>query len=510
MKRIFALLLCVCMALTAVTGCNTQEGVYIPTGGELVYDPSENPGQQETTDESFALAYYPDRPVNPYSCMDPTNRMLFSLLYQGLFAVDQKYNVTPMLCSSYSRSADMCSYTFRLEAATFSDGTAVTVEDVAASLNAAKTSSYYGGRFQHVTSISVLADTVVIKLDTPCGNLPLLLDVPIVKAAEVKAAQPLGTGPYVLDSAAQGNWLRRRQDWWCKATVPVTTSFISLITADGAKDIRDQFEYGTVSLVCADPVAEDYADYRYDHELWGCETGIFMYLVCNSRSKLFSNKTVRAALTHAMDRDALVQNHFRGLARSATLPASPQSPWYSQSLAENYGYDKQVFADAVAALPEAERTVKILINKEDQLKYEVALSIADMLEECGLTVTIQQESGDNYIEHLRWGSYDLYLAQTKLSANMDLSAFFMTGGGLSYGGLANASVYALCQGALADSGNYAALHKRIMDDAWLCPLLFRSYGVYAARGVVTNLAPARDAVLFYTTGKSMEDAFVKN
>lgn len=508
MKRIIALLLCALMMLTAV-GCNTQEGAYIPTGDALVYDPSDIPNRQEPTDESFALAYYPDRSLNPYTCMDPTNRLLFSLLYQGLFAVDQKYNVTPMLCSSYSRSADMCSYTFRLEAATFSDGAAVTPADVAASLNAAKSSSYYGGRFQHVTSVSVLADAVVIKLDTPCENLPILLDVPIVKASQVSASQPLGTGPYVLDTSAQGNWLRRRPDWWCNAVVPVTTSFITLIPASGAKSIRDQFEYGNVSLVCADPVAEDYADYRYDHELWSCETGIFMYLVCNSRSKLFANETVRKALTHAIDRDALVRDHFRGIARSATLPASPQSPYYSQTLAEKYAYNQQIFADAVASLPESERTVKILINGDDKLKAEVVRSIADMLQSCGLTVTIQKETGDNYIEHLRWGSYDLYLAQTKLSANMDLSAFFMTGGNLSYGGLASGSLYALCQNALANTGNYASLHKRIMDDAWLCPLLFRSYGVYGERGAVSSLAPARDAVLFYTTGKTMEDAFFK-
>ena len=508
MKRIIALLLCLLMTATAV-GCSFQEGDYIPTGDGLVYDPTEQPGRQEMTDESFALAYYPDRSMNPYTCTDPTNRLIFSLVYQGLFAVDQKYNVTPMLCSSYTRAADMCSYSFRVEAATFSDGTVLTAEDVAASLNTAKTSTYYSGRFQHVTSIAVVADAVVIKLDTPCENLPLLLDIPIVKAAEVRTDKPLGTGPYVLDTAAQGTWLRRRQDWWSNAAVPVTTSFITLVTATDAKYIRDQFEYGNVSLACTDPVAADYADYRYDYELWNCETGIFMYLVCNSRSKLFANETVRKTLTHAMDRDALVRNHFRGLARSATLPASPQSPYYSQKLAEQYGYNSQLFAEAVAALPEDQRNVKILVDGDDALKKDVVHSIVKMLEDCGLTVKVQYETGANYLEHLRWGSYDLYLAQTKLSANMDLSAFFANGGALSYGGLANNGIYALCQNALANSGNYGSLHKRIMDDGWLCPLLFRGYGVYAARGVVSALAPARDAVLFYTSGRTMADAYYK-
>lgn len=507
MKRFFALLLCAVMALTAAAGCAREEEPYVPTGDALVYDPSETPTQQVTTDQNFSLAYYPDRSMNPYQSTDHTNRVLFSLLYQGLFAVDRKYEVTPMLCQSYSRSADMCSYTFQVAQATFSDGTAVTAADVAASLNAAKNSGYYAGRFQHVTSISATGEAVTVKLDTPCDNLPILLDVPIVKASQVSAAQPLGTGPYVLDISSQGNWLRCRQDWWCSAQLTVKASFITLVPAEGAKHIRDQFEYNRVSLVCADPVATDYADFRYDHELWNCETGVMLYLVCNSRSKLFANEAVRTALTHAIDRDALVQTHYRGLARSTTLPASPQFPYYSAALAEKYGYNSQVFAEAIAQLKEEERTLKILVCDDDALKPKIARTIADMLTAYGLTVTIQTESGNDFIEHVRWGSYDLYLAQTKLSANMDLSAFFANQGSLSYGGLSDVGIHALCLNALANSGNYASLHKKIMDEGWLCPLLFQSYGIYCARGVVSSLAPARDNLFFYTTGRTMADAF---
>jgi len=507
-KRIFALLLCAVTVLTAASGCTGNEDDYIPTGDALVYDPSEATSQQVTMDQSVTLVFYPDRSLNPYKCTDYTNRVLFSLVYQGLFAVDRDYNVTPMLCQSYSRSADMCSYTFQLVNATFSDGAAVTPADVTASLNAAKSSGFYAGRFQHVTDITASADAVTVTLDTPCENLAVLLDVPIVKASQVDAAQPVGTGPYVLDISGQGSWLRRRQNWWCDASIALQAAFITLIPGQNNKHIRDEFEYNRVSLVCADPAATDYADFRYDHELWNCETGAFLYLVCSARSALFANETVRTALTHAIDRDALVKTYYRGIARSATLPASPQFPYYSDTLAEKYAYDSQKFADAVAQLTEEERVIKILVSKDDTLKPRIAQTIADMLSEYGFTVTIQTESGEDFIEHLRFGSYDLYLAQTKLSANMDLSAFFATRGTLNYGGLADAGIHAMCLNALANSGNYASLHKQIMDKGWLCPLLFTSYGVYSARGALPFLEPARDNVFFYTTGRTMDDAFV--
>ena len=55
--------------------------------------------------------------------------------------------------------------------------------------------------------------------------------------------------------------------------------------------------------------------------------------------------------------------------------------------------------------------------------------------------------------------------------------------------------------ALANSGNYQSLHELVMDNGYLCPILFRSYALYARRGLLSGLAPARDHVFYYTVDK---------
>lgn len=507
MKRFVCLLLCAALALPLFSGCGETENPYVPTGDALVDGPETIPSTVPDAEAVFSLAYYPQKSLNPYEATDHTNRVLFSLLYQGLFTVDRNYQVTPVLCSSYSRSADMKSYTFRVEGATFSDGAAVTASDVAASLNAAKKSAYFSGRFQHVTAISVSDNGVVIKLDTPCENLPILLDVPIVKSGEVSTPRPLGTGPYILDDTGDMAMLYRRQDWWCAGEVPVSTFFITLVPGESTPQIRDQFEYSKVSLVCANTAAADHADFRGDFELMECETGTFLYLVCNRHSPVFSDAALRQALIRAIDRDALVQTHYRGFARSTVLPASPQFPHYSDTLASRYSYDPQPLTDALSADEETE--IKFLVNTQDAQRLRVARSIAEMLTACGLKVTILQKAGKEFTKALEEEDYDLYLAQTRLSANMDLTAFFKENGALSYGRLADQSTYALCLEALANSGNYYGLYEKIMENGWLCPLLFQSYAVYSARGAVSSLAPARDHLFFYTTGRTMADVFFK-
>jgi len=154
--------------------------------------------------------------------------------------------------------------------------------------------------------------------------------------------------------------------------------------------------------------------------------------------------------------------------------------------------------------------VVLLVNNGDSLRRRVAFAIEDMLEDCGLAVEIKALSGDDYLYTLTSWQFDLYLGQTVLSPNMDLSHFFSSSGNLRYGGVSDVSAYALCLQALENHGNYYTLHQTVMDNGLLCPLLFRSYAVYVDRGVASGLTPARDNVFYYSLGRTMEEALIKD
>ena len=514
MKRIIAMILTFALLAASLSGCaGVNPDSYVPTGGGLTWEEDETHPtvtQPVEKDQKVTLTYYPDQSMNPYLCSDFTNRALFGLLYQSLFVVDRNYHVEPQLCSQYKVSQEMDVYTFYIAKATFSDGSALTAQDVAASLLEAKESAVYKGRLIHVSEVTVTADGgVQVKLDTPYEDLPSLLDIPILKQNQLKQDYPLGTGPYFFESATGGKQLYRRDDWWCRADMAVTAASITLVTAQSPAQIRDSFEFDSLSLVCADPGSDRYVDFRCDYELWDAENGIFLYLACNMVSQVFSVPEVRAALTFAIDRDTLVDTYYRGFARSATLPASPQFPYYSAKLAQQYGFDAAKFTQAVSDAQLRDTPVILLVNKDDSLRLRVARDIGDMLANCGLAVEMKELSGSKYTDALQKREYDLYLGQTKLSANMDLSAFFAANGALSYGTINDVATYTLCLQALANHGNYYTLHKAVMDDGRLCPVLFRSYAIYATRGLMSDLSPTRDNVFYYSLGRTMENALIK-
>ena len=184
MKQI-ALLLAVVMVLLCCAGC-ASDRAYVPTGGGLadVAPPTtmptepgvEAPGGLNAAEASFSLAYYPDEGFNPYDCLNISNRMLFSVLYQSLFTTDSSFRVEPQLCQSFTVSEDLTTYIFTLAQATYADGTALTAMDVVESLKQAKGSDYYEGRFRYIKSISEAeGNRVKIVTSTPMEQLPLLM-----------------------------------------------------------------------------------------------------------------------------------------------------------------------------------------------------------------------------------------------------------------------------------------------------------------------------------------------
>ncbi len=506
MKRLLALILCLCLVLC---GCAADKP-YVPTGDGLSTDedilgPDKPNTDTDQTPQTLSLPYYKEASLNPFLCTDFTNRALLTLIYQGLFFVDRNYVAEPILCKTFTVTNDLKTYTFYLEPATFSDGTAITPDDVIASLSAAQNSEFYKGRFLHIAGISKAEDGgIVISLSTPVENLPLLLDIPIVPAMQVSADRPLGTGPYSLQATAGGDSLQKRTNWWCHPKMAITAETITLFAAESANHIRDQFEFEDLSLACVDPGSDRYADYRCDYELWDCENGIFLYLATSKDSEVFQNDDLRIALTYAVDRDLLVSDYYRDFARSATLPASPLFPYYNQNLADRYAYAPEKFAEAVSKSGMTDRNVVFLVNSDDSLRLRVARKIAQMLKAGGLTVTMKELGTSAYTRALKNREYDIYLGQTRLSPTMDLSPFFATYGNLSWGGINDIGAYNLSLQAIENHGNYFTLHKMVLDNGLLCPLLFRSYAVYSSRGLFPDLNPSRDNVFHYNLGKTLE------
>lgn len=505
MKKILALLLTLAILLMAAgCGAATPDAQGGTQEGDIISDAIDTSEKSEVS--TFGLSYAPAYGLNPYECTDLANRTIISLLYESLFTVTSNFSVEPVLCDTYTVSEDQTTYTFTLlDGVYFADGSELTALDVVESYSAARGSAVYGTRLMYVYSVTALDNrTVQIQLGTPYENLPLILDIPIVSAATVTSTTPMGTGPYYTSVSETETKLLPNSHWWQEYNAAVTVESITLVETDSPADIRDDFEYGTTGVVCTDPNSSAYADYHCDYELWNCSTTIMDFIGFNAYYGMFSDANLRAAFTYIINRDTIATDVYEGYAEPAVLPCNPLSPQYEPELAAEYDYNPEKFK-AVVNTFEGLGTARLLVCSTDPGRLAAAQVIADTAAEYGLEIEIDARPAAEFTYMVYQGNYDLYYGQVRLPPNFDLTNFF-NGSSLSNGGIENAATVGLCKEALENSGNYYSLYESILESGAICPVLFKSYAVYATRGIITNMIPAVDNVFHTSHGRPITDA----
>lgn len=499
--RILALLL----ALSLLCACAPQaepEAQPEPAAPPDLPDVDEIP--EPAAPEAFGLAYEAEAGFNPYGCMSLCNRTVLSLLYEPLFTVDASFHAAPYLVETYAASGDGRTHTLTLrENAAFSDGSPVTAADAAASIQAARGSAYYGARLEHIADVTPTDDHILtITTDAACGGLDALLNIYVVKSGTAADTVPVGSGPYCLKNGSL-----HRSDWWRTVTPPLSEETVSLIAVSSPTNVRDAFEYGQITLAAADPNVGARIAYHADFELWNNATTIMQYVGFNLNSTVFSKNQVRAAVTYAVDRDAIAAATAAGFAAAAVLPASPYAAVYDQRLADSYAYNPAALSDALQTagytpkeLPvdpdgeEIDADGVMLVCSASEQRVAAAQAIVDSLAAAGLRLELRALPYDDYLDALDRGEFDAYYGEVRLRPDFDLSVFFDAAGNLSYGSIADSDLARLCDLAVENAGNVYDLHAELMNRGLLCPVLFKTYAVYTARGRITNLTPCLDGI----------------
>lgn len=515
-RRLIALLLCLFLLSFLLTGCGTEtaaeEAAAEPgTLEETGEAAPENTGEEAVSEEaqrtgSLGVAWQSTEGLHPYTSTSVTNQVIFSLLYESLFVVTDSFTAEPVLCEASSVSEDGTVWHFDLKQnITFSDGSAMTASDVVTSLKAAAGSAMYQNRFADVTSIEQDGTLgIVIRLDTAYENLPLLLDIPIVKASTVSSESPTGSGPYVRD----GSVLRRNSSWWQDAAPVLDAQELTLIAAEDPLEVRNAFEFGGADVAYTDPCASTLAAYHSDNERWGCPTTVMLYIGFNQNSNYFYSSTLRSGITYATDRDSIVADIYGGFGLAASLPCSPLSAVYDSALASSYTFNPGSFQACLQSsgiIPDSSDPVSLVVSNENPKRVQTANLIAGQLTELGLYTEVESLEDDEFQYALASGNFDLYLSEIRLSPTFDLSCFFTYGGSAWFGGSDSESLLQLCNAALENSGNYYDLFRTVMVRGLICPIMFRVNALYATRGVLSNCTPALSTLLYCNSGVTAAD-----
>ncbi len=262
-------------------------------------------------------------------------------IFEGLTHINQDGVVTPLLAESWEATPDGKVYTFKLRAGVkFSDGSPLDAEAVKFSFDRARapgsTNKAKKAVWDNVASVTAHdARTVILSLNAADANIPFRLgeNTAVIlhpKTAAQAATQPVGTGPYKLESWAKGSsislvkWDGFRDAAKVKLR-KVTFRFINDSAAQVAALLAGDVD-GMPRFGAFQALAQFRADPRFTVEV-GSTAGKGL-LAINNRKKPFDDVRVRRAITYAIDRKAFIDGAQEGLGKPIGSHFAPTDAGY--------------------------------------------------------------------------------------------------------------------------------------------------------------------------------------
>lgn len=291
-------------------------------------------------------------PLEPPN-LDPTagaaaaiDEVVYANIFEGLTRFAPDGSVLPALAREWVIEEDGARYVFSLQDdVTFHDGAEFTADDVKFSFEQAMaedSTNAQKGLFANIESVEVIDPlTVAINMQQADGNLLFNLawgDAIILDEASAAdaATKPVGTGPFVFVDWVQGDRVEiaKNPDYWGEPVQldKAVFKFISEPTAAFAAIMA-----GDVDVFPNFPAPENLpqleADPRFSVVLGSTEGETI--LTMNNASEALSDVRVRQAITHAINREEIIDGAMFGYGTPIGTHFAPHHPAYVDLTAQS-------------------------------------------------------------------------------------------------------------------------------------------------------------------------------
>ncbi len=422
--------------------------------------------------------------LNPIVTNDASGQAIFIRVYERLLEQNfETLELEPVLAESRPTiSEDHLRYTFTLrDDATFSDGHKVTSDDVIYTFKVIKnplvidaaakrnyfndvadvikhndrsftvvmSQPYFMAELQlgsveiqpkHVQDPNNLTDTYSF---AETNNLSLAGENPALRRAADWFNKPefklepkfnIGSGPYIYAerNPGEGVIIVRNNKWWRKGKDPHMPAYPDKIIFKVVNDrntavvaLKNQ-ELDFMEFVPAakfqDEIDTTTMPYLAKHAY---QTNAYLYIGWNTQRPIFSDALTRKALSHLVDREALIKQVVRGLAvvqnsvlypsskeYDTTLPAIEYSPEKAKELLQRAGWsdsDNDGVLDRYHEGKKIDFRFTFLLNSGNEMREQIMLLLVDEFRKVGIHAKIKKLDWTVFLDDTRLHNFDAYV-----------------------------------------------------------------------------------------------------
>jgi peptide/nickel transport system substrate-binding protein len=426
--------------------------------------------------------------LNPIVTNDATAQDVYTLIYQTLNDMNyETYELIPLIADLPEVSDDHLSYTYKLRKdVTFSDGKPLTGNDVIFTVKAIKNvfadDAALRNYFESVEKVELVNNdpyTVVFRMNKPywravytLGSIPIcpkhVLDPESLtdkytweETKDFKVAEKnpnmrkfadflnsqevsrepryvLGSGPYMLEKweTGQAMTLVRNKKYWGQNTVmPVYLDKIvfRIIQDNSASVVAAKNKEVDMMYVISPQDFYKNLDNAEQFDLVKVTPSepVYSYLAWNLNSPLFSDKKVRWALSHLIDRKTLIDKIAFGHSIPIQSHVFYKDKKYLNSDLPEIAYDpekaKQLLAEAGWADSDGDGTLDKVINgkkldfkftflsNNNPVRRQTLLVIIDALKKVGIQADLQDLEWSVYLDKTKKHEFDATIAAWQLN-----------------------------------------------------------------------------------------------
>lgn len=395
----------------------------------------------------MTILYSAGDTFNPYTAKTSINKQFMTLLYDSLIKLDNNFEPVYSLAQSVVTKGKKC--TVKIKNAVFSDGSAVTAEDVVYSCNLAlKAKNGYTSKLYEVKSVKAAgAKTIEFTLSKSDRYFINLLDFPIIKRGSDKKTDsdgvvqpPIGSGRYIVGKDKQSLVVNPKS-----SGKNGSIKTIKLINAPDSESVAHYAQIGAADMYYSD--ISDGNILRISGTKCDINLNNLVYIGVNKNYGALKQTAIRQAISTGINRTKICRDFYYNNAIPANGFFNPV--WEAVNSVQNIqntenreitveklkeiGYNRldsrgMRFNSAGKML-----NFTMLVNSENRIRVAAAKSIAEQLLQYGIKVTVVEKKYADYKMALKEGNFQLFLGEVKLTANMDISSLVLKGGSVAFG-----------------------------------------------------------------------------
>lgn len=360
--------------------------------------------------------------MDPVANNDAFSGNIMAQVYDGLVKIDMEGNIIPNLAKSYEPSEDGLTYTFHLEEGVkFQNDEELKASDVVFTFERALKAPAVAHIFGDIDPDSLVAeDDYTFKFSLKDANAGIIAalchpaafivnEKAVTDAGEDYGRNPIGTGPFILDSWSKANKMELSKFDGYHGVLPVYDKLEVRVIPEATNRVIE-LETGGVDIAYdVAPIDVERVDENKELQLFRTPDYGTLYMGMNTQKAPLNNLKVRQAIAKTIDVQEIVDAVWRGVGKAASAPYTSTIKY---SIAKDNEPNKKDIEGAKALLKEAgyEDGLSLTITTSDrQERIDSATIMKEDLKEIGIDVKVEVLEWSAFIGKIEEGNHDMFM-----------------------------------------------------------------------------------------------------